>query len=205
MRPHLMHGSVLCPGSPANPTPKLTTSGWDRPGAYYPAMGERKGALPFRVDTVRKDIMDDDLDDMKLDEQTLVSPEEFLNCSGPPLRVERAEHTHRCPDDPDAFKNLPPVEVDRAEKSAPAPPCLLAGPALSLTCLLAPPSAHVSSLPRTNWTRLVLPPTNWTRLVPLPWSASDSRTNSIPTRWAPRRAARAPQAPRPARRRAILR
>jgi len=143
MRPHLMHGSVLCPGSLANPTPKLTTSGWDRPGAYYPAMGERKGALPFRVDTVRKDIMDDDLDDMKLDEQTLVSPEEFLNCSGPPLRVVRAEHTHRCPDDPDSFKDLPPVEVDRAEKSAPPPPPVLSGHAASLTPVLI---GHAASL-----------------------------------------------------------
>ncbi|KAJ1490983.1 hypothetical protein T484DRAFT_1776001 [Baffinella frigidus] len=84
----------------------------EEPGPYYPQMGERKGLSQQRLETVRKDIMDDDIDEIRLDNNTLVSPEEFMNCSGPPLVVERVTHTFHCPDLDDPFGSLPPVAVD---------------------------------------------------------------------------------------------
>ena len=48
------------------------------------------------------DAQDDDIDEIRLDNNTLVSPEEFLSCSGPPMPVDKVRACRRPGDNPGA-------------------------------------------------------------------------------------------------------
>jgi hypothetical protein len=85
-------------------------------GPYYPGIDtERAGILPEKVQTIKKDIMDADVDDMRLDDSVLCDAKDYFNTSATPVRSAKdvmPEETHFPPRDPNAFKNLPPVEID---------------------------------------------------------------------------------------------
>ena len=58
-----------------------------QPGAFYPGIDtERGGILPARGQTIKKDIMDIDVDDTRLDESVMCDPDQFFNtrCFPPP-------------------------------------------------------------------------------------------------------------------------
>ena len=84
------------------------------PGAHYPGIDvERGGILPARVQTIRKDILDVDVDDTRLDDSVLCDRDSIFNTSATPARPEIApEQSHYCVPDPKAFTNLPPVQMD---------------------------------------------------------------------------------------------
>ena len=85
-------------------------------GPHYPGIDtERAGILPEKVQTIKKDIMDADVDDMRLDDSVLCDAQDYFNTSATPVRSAKdvvPEETHFPPSDPNAFKNLSPVEID---------------------------------------------------------------------------------------------
>ena len=55
------------------------------PGAHYPGIDvERGGILPARVQTIRKDILDVDVDDTRLDDSVLCDRDSIFNTSATP-------------------------------------------------------------------------------------------------------------------------
>jgi hypothetical protein len=84
------------------------------PGPHYPGIDKvRGGILPARVQTIKKDIMDIDVDETRLDDSVLCDPDQYFNMSAMPARNEehfKPEKTHYCPPpNPHAFEDLPPV------------------------------------------------------------------------------------------------
>ena len=86
------------------------------PGPYYPGIDdERAGILPDRVQTVKKDIMDIDVDEVGLDESLMCNADDYFNTSATPMRNATDTQpikTHYPPTDPTVFDDLPPVEID---------------------------------------------------------------------------------------------
>ena len=88
-----------------------------QPGPYYPGVDkERTGILPDRVQFIKKGLLDIDVDDVRLDESVMCDVDQIFNTSAAPLRDEdeaaKAAQTHFCTPDPNAFKDVPPVEFD---------------------------------------------------------------------------------------------
>lgn len=86
------------------------------PGPHYPGIDKvRGGILPARVQTIKKDIMDIDVDETRLDDSVLCDPDQYFNMSAMPARNEehfKPEKTHYCPPpNPHAFEDLPPVDM----------------------------------------------------------------------------------------------
>ena len=91
-----------------------------QPGPYYPGIdNERAGILPDRVQVIKKDLLDIDVDDNRLDESAMCDVDQIFNTSGAPERNEedavKAEKTHFCTPDPNPFTDMPPVELDPSD------------------------------------------------------------------------------------------